>query len=40
VTIPHRRLNDEPAVARLFIYATGWNPPRALSGYRARTCDE
>lgn len=39
MTIPHRRLSDEPAIARLYVYASGWNPQRALSGFGVMTCD-
>ena len=38
LAIPHRRLNDVPNVARLFVYATGWDPQHGLSGYGA-TCE-
>jgi hypothetical protein len=40
LTLPHRRLNGEPPVARLFFYSTGWNPRRAISGYGVMPCDE
>jgi hypothetical protein len=38
-TIPYRRLNGDPPVARLFVYTSSWNPSRMLSGYGIRTCD-
>jgi hypothetical protein len=39
LTMPQQRLSGEPAVARLFVYASGWNPQRALSGYGVMTCE-
>ena len=39
MTVPHRRLAGEPSVARLFVYGSGWDPQRALSGYGVMTCD-
>ena len=39
-TVPYRRLNGEPPVARLFVYSSRWDPSRMLSGYGVRTCDD
>jgi hypothetical protein len=39
MTVPYRRLEGEPAVARLFVYGSEWNPQRALSGYGVMACD-
>jgi hypothetical protein len=39
MTTPHKRLAGDPAVARLFVYGSAWNPRRALSGYGVMTCD-